>query len=203
MDKQELRTKFYNECVDNSLVHTDCVPKVNIHPHELFEWFWKEFKFNQKEAIKELYDLDKSEPVSLPNESSTCDYPMFSITGCKYDDMRSCKGCEHDIEVKEEEPKESVTDIPDNCDKKEAFYCHDESYHMIDRCTQECNDCFVLVKKEEPKEGDVIILEDRYLDCPEGEYKISKDIRRGLLWIEPWVTLNEVIESGIKYHIKK
>jgi hypothetical protein len=35
LNKQQLRAKFFKECVD--------INKVNLAPHDLFEWFWREF----------------------------------------------------------------------------------------------------------------------------------------------------------------
>ena len=37
MTKQELKSKFFKECVDS---FEGQLPKVNLTPHNMFEWFW-------------------------------------------------------------------------------------------------------------------------------------------------------------------
>jgi hypothetical protein len=39
-NRNKLREKFYNECTDN----WDGIPRINLAAHNLFEWFWNEFK---------------------------------------------------------------------------------------------------------------------------------------------------------------
>ena len=67
---KELRDKFYKECVDKSKGQ---VPKINMHPHDLFKWFEKEIEENyvlrsfHNERIKKQEDFY----MKLINEGKT------------------------------------------------------------------------------------------------------------------------------------
>ncbi len=41
---KELRKEYFNECTEKKL----CIPRVNMHPHTLFEWFKRKLKQEER-----------------------------------------------------------------------------------------------------------------------------------------------------------
>ncbi len=75
LTKQELRSKFFEECTDhgdlsNQQMRTN-VPRVNISPHNLFEWF-----------LPHLYSLQLNEPKTGEYEKCDCGRNLHIVKRC-------------------------------------------------------------------------------------------------------------------------
>lgn len=50
----ELRNEYFNECVNLPLYGSVTTPRVNMHPHTLFEWFKRKLKKRERVVEGEL-----------------------------------------------------------------------------------------------------------------------------------------------------
>ena len=66
MNKQILRDKFFKECVTEIPGYNRC-KKVNLPPHDLFEWFWN--NFDKAEVIKSAGLMSVKEIQAIRNKT--------------------------------------------------------------------------------------------------------------------------------------
>ena len=88
MDKTKLRDKFFKECVDNpsqsmsgQVVGLEARPRVNLTPHNLFEWFWKEITPQVEQSHTKEEEPKEGDILVLEEDILNIDGSVFVKSG--------------------------------------------------------------------------------------------------------------------------